>query len=421
MARIIQLVMVMLLLVGGALALTIDSPSGEVESPVDVLVTANETQDSIEFSISPGDITLSCDNCSELADSYELDAGNYTLTASSDLGNLTDEATVDFSVMEIEVNDTPDNDTPVNDTPVNDTETESLELSIISPEAGEQGPNVTFSFETNLLADISYSLGNESVDACQNCTLYVEDRTLEEGDYTLTVSAILGNETDEKIVLFNIVIPTNDTPVNDTDDNQTDTNQTDDDTTDDTTDDDGMPRFTLGLNKLPQSVEAGELTDSELAAIIRANNLNPGIINRLVKTGLLGNESIDAIIETQKTPPGIFRKMFGFFGIHIKTPKEKLMTEYDLTLEQEEELLEQDDVQTVAKKKIAKSVENKGGKVPPGLAKKQAVPLEAGDSEPTAKTPPGLAKKQDDSENGSDLPPGLANKNGKVPPGQAKK
>jgi hypothetical protein len=136
--------------------------------------------------------------------------------------------------------------------------------------------------------------------------LFKQNRSLPNGAHILSVQAWTGNETINRSVMFFITALVNQTNGS----NGTPGNGTGNETVPPPGNGTGEPRFTVGLNKLPQEFASGNMTDAELASIIRANKLTPGVINRLIKTGKLGNESINAIIETQKTPPGIFRKLF---------------------------------------------------------------------------------------------------------------
>ena len=408
-----------------ATALTIVSPTpGQHESPVSINLTTNQTQDSLSYSIVPGNATGECTNCSAITESVSLAPGNYTLTATSVLGNRTEQADVSFEVVRpeaapdfsISILDPNDNQTyPSNYILINlatnitadnieyrldngsfqtactncsafqttlqvlngthtlaaraslDNVTKSdsatftvappqeaqLSLTIASPHAQQYTSPVLFSLLTDKPAAISYRLNNATVTACSNCSDYEKSKSLSPGNYTLTVLASAQNQTVNGTVSFSVV------GVNQTG-NQTNGHNK--------TNESRGPRFTLRFEKLPQLVESGGLNDTELAAIIRANKLNPGILNRLVKTGKLGNESIAAIIDTQKTPPGIFRKILGLFGIYLPTPKEELVTHYNLSEEQMTKLLTDDDVS----EQVSDHLKRELKRIPPGQAKRQS-------------------------------------------------
>lgn len=399
----------MLLAVSVATALTINEPSGEYSGIVRVNLTTNETVENLSYSLLEDSAWDACTNCSELIDNLNLSAGNYTIVAVATNGNSTTSVNGTFSVVNLplpEVNDT--NET--NQTPSVLT---NFTLAVTAPIATTYNsttvPLVVSANET--LDSLSYSLDNaSSTQLCTNCSQANATLNASEGNHTLTVEGVLGNLTKNVVVSFTVSLPatsgnetnttnnqTNQTGTNSTNGNQTNGNQTN---TNQTSGNQSEPRYTVGLNKLPQMLEAGELTDSELAEIIRNNKLNPGVINRLSKSGLLGNESLQAIIETQSTPPGIWRKLAGFFGVHIPTAKESLIENYELTEEQLEAIEAAPDVTEKGAAKAAAKAQTK--QTPPGLAKKQA-PAQADDDEsddsqqetqtgkPT--TPPGLAKK----------------------------
>ena len=356
------------------LALEVTSPTGEHISPVEIAIAANGTADELSYTV--GNLTDMCSNCSDLLDSLELEPGNYTLTATELIGNASTEVIVEFSVIlnETDTNETDENET--NETEVNMT---SLELTVNSPLAQEYESPVSFDFTTNMPATISYRLADADILACENCTSFQTDVNLTDGNHSVFVQAFTENESANETVLFTVVTPDTTPPTNETG------NETDEGPTNET----GEPRFTVGLNKLPQQLEAGELSDADLAEIIRANRLNPGVINRLVKTGLLGEESLDAIIETQRTPPGIFRRLLGFFGIHIPTAKDNIPEYYNLSDDQAAELMTDEDVSEETVEELRTDLERRGKApiVPPGQAKTG----QTGTAQ--ERTPPGQAKK----------------------------
>lgn len=315
--------------------LTIESPEEAIyvtdEVPVDLplIITSNITFDNISYQINNGSLMLACENCSGVNDTLNLSEGNYTLLVQGALGNDTTEQIVSFT---LEVNETLDNETPDNDTNVTD-----FSLIIINP------VNTTYNSEDvaldilsdSILEQISYilDLDNETI-VCENCSSYSGTLTISEGSHTLTVRGILEAVEKQAVVSFLVEVPeVNDTPDNETPDNDTSPdNETEE------------PRFSLGFNKLPKALMNDGITDEELAAIINENKLNPGIINRLIKTGKLGELSQQAIIDTQFNPPGIFKKLLGLIGFTHKSHSELIYENYNLSEMVEQNLLGRDDL-----------------------------------------------------------------------------
>jgi hypothetical protein len=413
--RIPFLMLALVFLAGSVSALEIVSPTNTTyNETVAISLTANQTQDSISYEIVPGTTNDSCMNCSSLNDTFFDDDGTYTLFATTVLGNETTTANVTFSILQTVYNET-------NTTNQTNTTNNTVAFSFVlhDPE------NVTYTTSVvplritanETLDSISYSVNGGASVNCVNCSSVNTTLNLTSGTYNISAVGALSNVTETDFVQFTVAIPTNGT--NNTG-NQT--NNTGNYTNNET------PRFTVGLNKLPQDVAAGLYTDAELAAIIRTNELNPGIINRLVKTSMLGNESIDAILETQKTPPGIWNKVVGFFGFTVKTPKEKLADTYALTDEQKEKLVASDDIQDQTREEIKKTL-------PPGLAKKMQTQTteptteRTGNSDGSAQVKneaPGQAKKnlqpqETRADEATEEPVKTAGNSGKVPPGLAKK
>ena len=231
----------------------------------------------------------------------------------------------------------------------------------------------------------------------------------------MTDTNVTMNETDVNVTMNETMNVT----VNETADNSSvvmnETNDDANETMDQEANETGAPAFTLGYNQLPKAVAAGEISDGELANIIRNNNLNPGIINRLIKTEQLGNESLSAIAEMDFQPSGIFNKLF--YGIGLKkTPVTQIANTYRLEGELAQKIQAHKDLSKGAAKKLQEEARARNeGKEAPGLAKKAPV---AGDTAmnnaPMRPVAPGQEKKAADDD-------GQANPAGKVPPGQAKK
>jgi hypothetical protein len=511
----IALLITTLLFATSAFALTTESPTGTVGSPVAVRITSEVAQD-LSYSITPGNATGSCTACTTIEENATLAPGEYLITATD--GNTSMNTTFTVVALGIAIYD-PDNTT-------------------------YSSQEVFMNFAATLPARIAYRIddGNETV-ACEDCSTFMSGITLQNGTHTIFATATRGSTSANATVVFGIDAanvtnttgnttnatgnttngtsnatnysltvssqPAGNLSINGTAygmtpqtlslaagsylvsvskegyvtnattialsgnmtlnlslDNVTSnvtnatgniTNTTGNGTTNSTgnatnqtgnaSSGNGTPRYTTGLNKLPQMVAAGEITDEELAAIIRSSSINPGVLNRLIKTGKLGNASIEAIIATQPAPPSIWRKMLGAIGFKTKAPRETLTEEYELTVEQEEKLIAAADIPTDVKEKLKTTVEKKKA-LPPGQAKKQAQG-QGGDDEGSVagaeqgetvakgndKIPPGQAKKQAGSDEGSagDVAndakesgspsqgsQGKGN-SGNVPPGQAKK
>lgn len=366
--------------------LNITSPENKTynTSIIPVNITANTTLDNITFYV--GNYSMACITCSGIITDMNLSDGEYLLIAEGVKGNLSKNATVNFKV-----------NTTIPEEPKNFT------ITIENPK------NVTYNTSTvpvkikanTTLDNITITIGNLS-ESCTNCSELAKNLYLTNGTYTLHTTGKLGNITHNESVTFTVKIL--DKPPKEDE-----------------------PRFTLGLQHLPQAVERGELTDSKLAEIIRENHLNPGIINRLIKTGKLGEESIDAILETQFNPPGIFRKILGFFGVQTSTYATKIHETYDLTESNLQNLVTREDLPSNAAEQVKQQLQEKTTQrgpptTPPGQAKKEVAETANGEEkepEEQQRGPPVVIGAQNgDDENW--LPPGLAKKN-KVPPGHAKR
>ena len=68
------------------------------------------------------------------------------------------------------------------------------------------------------------------------------------------------------------------------------------------------------------------------------------MINRLIKTGKLGNESIDAILDSQFKPKGIFRKLISFMGITEKSYADEIYARYGFKEHLKAKLVVRDDL-----------------------------------------------------------------------------
>jgi uncharacterized protein (UPF0179 family) len=310
-----------------------------------------------------------CTNCSKFNTTLNLTEGTHKLITFGTSENITKNDSVEF---EINVAD-------------------SFDLDVKSPEAKTYyDENISILVESNTTLDMMRLEIGELIWTCTNCSKINETVELDLGNYSLKAKGFVDDWTKTVFVDFKIMEKIK---YNDTNDTKTYSNES---------------RFTIGLEKLPKMVANGELTDVELAQIIRDNKLNPGVLNRLIKTGKLGNESINAILDTQSKPQGIFWKLIGKIGIKQKTYSSIIADNYNLTDDTKEKIVVREDLPKKNKEKITNEIKaSNNGSLPPGLEKKLS------NTESHSKVPPGQAKKLVGSfDNGS---------NSKIPPGQAKK
>lgn len=332
-------------------SLTLNSPEARKYDTgiVNLNVASNEPLEKISYLIDNLSEIVACNNCSAYSTTLNLAEGMHELTVFGTLENITKNDSVKFEIDAIK---------------------EQFVIAIKSPEAKiyYDDEAIRIEIEANTTLDSLYAqLGSRNW-TCNNCFKINETVNLSVGNYSLKVKGTLEDITKESFVNFRIVKRTNYT-VNYT----------------------NMSRFDTGFQKLPQMVEAGNITDAELADIIRNNQLNPGVLNRLIKTGKLGNESINAILDTQFQPPGIFRKMLGFMGFKVTYPA-LIEDNYNLTVETKEKLAKRDDLPRRTKERINNEVDI-AKKTPPGQAKKISSAEENSAASSGAKTPPGQAKK----------------------------
>jgi len=330
-----------------------------------------------------------------------LDEGEHTLEVRAETDDEVDTESIDFEVIGGELN-----------------------LRIVSPDEEEEDGDVLLRFRTNVESDITYVLDDEDFDACEDCTVFSRWVTLDEGEHTLEVRAEIDDESDTESLDFEVLEESDE---------------------DDEDENDEHRDFAEGFNKLPQMFASGELTDEELADILSENRVPPGVINRLIKTGELDEESLNAILKHQFNPPGILKKVFGWFGWRTGSYSDRIHERYNLSEENEQEIVKRSDLQKDKMNKVKTSLQNKveqraknkfGGRtfeaaveLPPGQAKKAGTTnVESGTG---SKTSPGQAKKigYSNTESGTEskTPPGQAKKMGttnsgsKTSPGQAKK
>lgn len=461
MKKIFTLTLMMLLMVSSAIALQINSPENQVYDDYEILLSIgnNETYDSIYYTIDEGAEMLTCSNCSEHNETLNLSEGEHTITVYADLGNETINESVDFEIQIIDFDleiSSPDNITYyTSDVPIwifADQELDSIELSIdglydekcencaefndtVNLTDGVYTLDVTGKLDNDTLElsvdfevdldddefdleiirpnDITYHTphvpiriyADQDLDSievmidgayekmCENCDSFFDILDLDDGNYTLEVTGKLGNATKELSVDFQI------------DFEEFSYNET--------------PRFTGGLNKLPQMLESGELSDGELAEIIKNNKLNPGIINRLIKSRLLEEESLEAILQTQWQPPGIFKKFMGWFGFKQKSYATLVYEHYDLDEDIKQQMISRrdlyreyaDNIREEFKERMRERLELRDKKIS-NDENPDFEPLRIGAQAKNGGLPPGLAKKYS-GDNGFKVPPGHAKARGR--------
>ncbi len=332
----LMLVIIFTLFALSASALEIEAPQNQTynDTLIELKLASNQSFDNMTYSVDNQQLILACINCSNFDATLNLSEGNHTIDAQ---GNIENETFSDNVMFTIQLNQPQNNAT--NDTQNNITT--DFALLILNPQnLIYNTTQIEISVIANETLD-SISLkkdANNYESVCFNCTSYNATINFTEGNHTLSSKGILNEIEKEVSVNFSVILTgvnnTNVTPTNNTNETQSNTtNQTK-----------GNRTFDKGFNKLPKLVQQGNISDSELAQIIRSHKLNPGILNRLIKTGKLGNESIQAILDTQFTPPGIFRKLLQFFGFKQKTLPELMLDNYNLTNFIEQKILTRDDI-----------------------------------------------------------------------------
>ncbi|MBU0756677.1 MAG: hypothetical protein KKF44_01310 [Nanoarchaeota archaeon] len=393
-------------------AVELISPVNEVydETTVQLRIEGNTTVDSISFAIDNETEILACENCSEYEVDLVFEEGEHEVTVYARIGDVERTTSVEFEII------LPEEEPEIG---------LDFTFEVEAPEAKEYEPGeIYIKVESNETLDkitVSFA-GYEG--SCENCSVFEDKMNLTQGNYTLRAKGELGNELKETVVIFKVAAETDDD-----DDN--------DDETDDDDDEAGEgPRFTTGFEKLPKMFEAGEITDAELADILSQYQLNPGIINRLIKTGMLGNESLEAILDHQEfRPSGIWKKLLAFIGYKGNTYAAEIAEVYESKLPEkiQQKMVVRNDIPKGQAKKIqARLQEHVENLVRAQDRNVDANPNAGYDSNNAKKTmnigkqvPPGQAKKQgntesDDAEEAEVSSSGKGN-SGKIPPGQAKK
>ena len=212
----------------------------------------------------------------------------------------------------------------------------TLNLNVISPlNQTYATDNITLSAITNKLANISYKLGaGDKVLGCTNCTSYSRNFVdMHNGFHDLWIYASDNSSNVEVLRRFYV-------NVSQPERNETHRNFT--------------GGYARGFEKLPKDFASGTVTNAELIEIMNSNKLNPGVLNRLIKTGKLSNESITVMIETQFMPPGIMHKLFGWLGWGNNGLVEELMKHYNLSEAQIQELINKQTLPRATLQKLIK-------------------------------------------------------------------
>ncbi len=194
-----------------------------------------------------------------------------------------------------------------------------------------------------MTGNISYKLDtNNFIVGCSNCSNFTNSLSnVSEGIHFLSVKGETENKTKEAGLFFlvNLTLSRVSNRTNESVNNFTRNNET---------------RFSLGFQKLPKQFGNGEISASELTNIIRNNKLNPGVINRLVKTGKLTQENVDAIVETQFLSPGILNKLLGKIGFARNNNLEDFIENINLTDSQLSTLIERNQISEKTIRKLIK-------------------------------------------------------------------
>ena len=324
--------------------LTVTNPENETYVRRAPLNVSTNHESNLSYTIN-GETTVLCESCTQADALLELEAGHYTILIEAEQNEEVLTETVSFTITDFSV-------------------------SITSPQArtytGDLPLSVTINVTASETLDLIEAILDGTTYTCSSCDTLTRTVSLESGSYTLTVLGELDGSESEESVTFRVER------------------------------DDDEPRFTEGLQHLPQRVERGDYTDEELARIIRDNDLNPGVLNRLIKTGRLGDESIDAILETQFAPPGILWRLFGWIGIGRPSVPEAIAQTYEVSESQAQRIAVRPDTPPGLARQV---VEEAKDRVPPGLARRNAR------SESTAQEDEGDARQVGSQR----VPPGRAN------------
>lgn len=279
-----------------SLTVTIDQPTNNsMHLSNDVLLKSHmDDNGTLKYKLDSNSEVVVCNDCSNFQVTLNnLADGLHTVKVTGVTSNETDDTAVSFIVNE----------------------TQDLVVTITQPSENSLhlDNDVILRASMNAAGTLKYKLdSNAEVTTCTNCsTLSVVLRDLADGQHTVKVTGTSGSKTDDATVTFRV--------------NQTGT------TTTVPKNETGEPRFALGFQKLPQQFASGEISEAQLKSILEANKLNPGVINRLARTGKLTPSLIDTITNTQFLPQGIAGKLLGILGFGKNKAVESLIKNYNLT------------------------------------------------------------------------------------------
>ncbi len=372
MKKLVLIMFIPLLFVVSVSAFSVESPVNNQtynETNLSLIINSNETYDNISYVLNE-EYFLLCENCSNTSVNISAEIGNNTINVTALSGNETKHEDITFFVEIIEENET------------------VHEMLLVSPENKTYNTSIIpLEISSNTTWDTIYYILNDQVfTGCENCTNITGEFNLSEGNYSLTVRSHLNNTFLERNAKFEVRFE----PEEEEEEKEKETPDL------------SESRFSEGFQHLPRMFENDEVTDEELAKIIRENQLNPGIINRLIKTQKLGEESIDAILDTQFNPPGIFRRFLSFVGFSQSTYSSLIYENYDLTPQAKASILTREDILPRHVEQIRQSLRD------------EVVNASEQRTGPPS-TPPGIEKKDEKKS------VGVGRQNGFIPPGQAKR
>ncbi len=232
-----------------------------------------------------------CEHCSSFNSTLNISGGNQTVLVTGWFNGSRIEQTVNFNVFDSsKPTFSLDVRSPARATYYNHT----IDLQVIS--------NVT-------LDSLELSDGTKTQLACTTCSSYTAVFDLTQGSYKLVAKGTVGNRTRETTVNFIVSDEPKPLPVPVT----------------------GLPYTGNKFERLPDLLRYGELNDTQLASVVRANKIDYTVLNDLAKTYVLGEESTQAILETQSISPGFFQKLLNAIGFFEKrTFSEELWMRYEL-------------------------------------------------------------------------------------------
>lgn len=300
-----------------SLTVTIDQPTNNsMHLSNDVLLKSHMNENgTLKYKLDSNSDVVVCNNCSNFQVTLNNMAnGLHTVKVTGVTSNETDDSTISFSVNE----------------------TQDLVVTITQPSENSLHLNndVILRASMNTAGTLKYKQdSNAEVTACANCSTFsVVLRDLANGQHTVKVTGTSGSKTDDATVTFS---------VNQSKPKENETEK---------------HKFAKGFQKLPQQFAAGEVSEAELKSILQSNRLNPGLLNRLARTGKLTPDLIDTIIETQFLSAGKAGKLLGILGFGRNKVVETLARNYNLTDEQLARILERSEMPKGAIQKMIKDI-----------------------------------------------------------------